>query len=109
LNQSLISKITQESERGQGRGGARDGGGGGQGGGGGVHGYRGDKADADNFWLAFYVMLSRATAMDNLLIINSPSKTFLERGPPMRLRAALSRLLSRAKRPPTLSEDEAHC
>ena len=64
-----------------------------------VHGYRGDKPDADNFWLAFYVMLSRATAMDNLLIINSPSKTFLERGPPMRLRAALSRLLSRAKRP----------
>ena len=75
-----------------------------------MHGYRGDKADADNFCLAFYVMLSRATAMDNLIIAeDSPPKKLLERAPPMRLRAALSRLLSSVKRSPTLSEDEAHC
>ena len=65
-----------------------------------VHGLRADKPDEDNFWLAFYVMLSRATAIANLIIINSPTREFLERGPPERLRAALAKLLTRVRRRP---------
>lgn len=49
-------------------------------------------ADRDSFWSALYVLLSRATRMEDLLIFRCPPKTFFDRGPPEYLKQFLKRL-----------------
>ena len=43
----------------------------------------------DTWWLNLYVMLSRATKMEHMLLIRPPSRELLERGPPAAVRSAL--------------------
>ena len=59
-------------------------------------GYK-DEHDLDNYWLHLYVMLSRATSSDNLLMIRDPGVDFLTRGPPADLAARLRAFESRTK------------
>ena len=49
-------------------------------------------ADRDSFWSALYVLLSRATRMDELLLFRCPDKDFFDKGPPQYLKAFLKRL-----------------
>ena len=46
--------------------------------------------DEDDWWLHLYVMLSRATALDNVLLLRPPDADVLFRGPPADLRARLA-------------------
>ena len=48
-----------------------------------------DAQDMDNLWLHLYVMLSRATTAENLLVIRDPGMDFLSRGPPADLATRL--------------------
>ena len=48
-----------------------------------------DPSDMDNLWLHLYVMLSRATTSENLLVIRDPGVEFLSRGPPADLATRL--------------------
>ena len=43
----------------------------------------------DNWWLNLYVMFSRATRMEDMLLLRPPPRDFLERGPPMSVREQL--------------------
>ena len=42
-----------------------------------------------NYWLNVYVMLSRGVALNNLLILKCPPKSFFDEGPPKYLREFL--------------------
>ena len=46
--------------------------------------------DAD-WWLHLYVMLSRATCMENMLLLRPPPRELLEAGPPPSVKRALER------------------
>ena len=60
---------------------------------GGVIGDMGNmNADRDSFWSALYVLLSRATRMEELLLFRCPGKDFFDQGPPQYLKAFLKRL-----------------
>ena len=52
-------------------------------------GQRGTSEDA--WWLNLYVMFSRVTRMDDMLLIRPPPRGLLERGPPASVRDALNR------------------
>ena len=52
--------------------------------------------DDDTWWLHLYVMLSRATTVDNQLIIRDPCLEFLSRGPPADLAARRRTFSARA-------------
>ena len=43
----------------------------------------------DEWWLHLYVLLSRATCMEDMLLLRPPPRELLERGPPKAVRAAL--------------------
>lgn len=45
----------------------------------------------DDWWLHLYVMFSRATRMEDMLLLRPPPRDLLERGPPQNVRAALER------------------
>ena len=60
-------------------------------------GYK-DEHDLDNYWPHLYVMLSRATSSDNLLMIRDPGLEFLTRGPPADLAARLRAFDARTNR-----------
>ena len=45
-----------------------------------------------NYWLNVYVMLSRGIALNNLLILKCPPKTFFDEGPPKYLREFLTEI-----------------
>ena len=45
----------------------------------------------DHWWLNLYVMFSRATKMEDMLLLRPPPRTLLERGPPAAVREALQR------------------
>ncbi len=45
----------------------------------------------DQWWLHLYVMFSRATTLEHLLILRPPPRTLLEKGPPASVRQALAR------------------
>ena len=45
----------------------------------------------DEWWLNLYVMFSRATKMEDMLLLRPPPRALLERGPPVSVRAALRR------------------
>ena len=49
----------------------------------------------DNLWLHLYVMLSRATTAENLLVIRDPGVEFLSRGPPADLATRLCTFATR--------------
>ena len=45
----------------------------------------------DEWWLNLYVMFSRATRMEDMLLLRPPPRTLLERGPPTAVREAMRR------------------
>ena len=45
--------------------------------------------DDDTWWLHLYVMISRATQLEDLLLLRAPPVEFLLRGPPEQLRERL--------------------
>ena len=45
----------------------------------------------DEWWLNLYVMFSRVTRMEDMLLLRPPPRTLLERGPPASVREALQR------------------
>lgn len=49
-------------------------------------------ADRDAYWSALYVLLSRATRMDDLLVYRCPPKSFFDQGPPPYVRDFLKKL-----------------
>ena len=49
----------------------------------------------DDWWLDLYVMLSRATRLDDLLLIRAPDLSFFAKGPPKTLRSQLAKFASR--------------
>eukprot|EP00662_Eupelagonemidae_sp_cell21_P020833 gene20833-66363_t len=46
----------------------------------------------DAYWIAVYVALSRATSLENLLLLGEPERAALEQGPPQMLVDELERL-----------------
>ena len=48
--------------------------------------------DRDSFWSAMYVLLSRVTRMDDLLVLRCPPKSFFDDGPPAYLKHFLEQL-----------------
>ena len=55
------------------------------------------KKDPDDWWLDLYVMLSRATRSQDLLIMRAPPPDFLLRGPPVGLRQQLQMFAKRTE------------
>ena len=53
--------------------------------------------DNDDWWLDLYVMLSRATRLDDLLLIRPPPSDFLLRGPPAGMKQQVERFSARAE------------
>ena len=45
----------------------------------------------EDWWLHLYVMLSRATTMEDMLLLRPPPREILEAGPPRNVKAALER------------------
>ena len=45
----------------------------------------------EDWWLHLYVMLSRATSMEDMLLLRPPPRERLEAGPPRNVKAALER------------------
>ena len=52
--------------------------------------------DDDVWWLHLYVMFSRATRMSDMLLLRSPPRALLERGPPANVQIQLQRFAERA-------------
>ena len=52
----------------------------------------------DDWWLHLYVMLSRATSLDDILLVRPPEASFLLRGPPTNLRRRLELFRTRIGR-----------
>ena len=48
--------------------------------------------DSDAFWSAMYVLLSRVTRMEDLLLLRSPPKSFFDAGPPAYVKSLLQKL-----------------
>ena len=46
---------------------------------------------AENWWLHLYVMLSRATCMDDMLLLRPPPREVLQKGPPPSVLKALQK------------------
>ena len=53
------------------------------------------KKENDDWWLDLYVMLSRATRLEDLLVIRAPPVEFLLQGPPSSLKRQLQKLAAR--------------
>ena len=51
----------------------------------------------DEWWLDMYVMLSRATRLDDLLLLRAPELEFFAKGPPKTLRTQLAKFASRTE------------
>ena len=64
--------------------------------------------DEDTWWLHLYVMLSRATDLDDLLMIRGPPTEFLSRGPPADLHEQLRTLAQRIQMCRAHAEHLAH-
>jgi hypothetical protein len=59
-------------------------------------GYANKKED-DDWWLDLYVMLSRATRLDDLLLLRAPDLEFFAKGPPKTLRKQLAKFARRTQ------------
>ena len=53
--------------------------------------------DDGDWWLDLYVMLSRATRLEDLLLMRAPPASFLLQGPPATLRDQLRKLAARTE------------
>ena len=53
--------------------------------------------DDDDWWLDLYVMLSRATRLDDILLTRAPPASFLLKGPPKMLRQQLESFAARTE------------
>ena len=53
------------------------------------------RKEDDDWWLDLYVMLSRATRLEDLVVIRAPPADFLLRGPPATLKSQLQKLATR--------------
>ena len=51
----------------------------------------------DDWWLHLYVMISRATRLDDLLLLRAPDVSFLLRGPPENFEQRLALFDKRVK------------
>ena len=51
----------------------------------------------DDWWLDMYVMLSRATRLDDLLVLRALELKFFAKGPPKTLRTQLAKFASRSE------------
>eukprot|EP00435_Cladocopium_sp_Y103_P011488 s5561_g3.t1 len=51
--------------------------------------------DDDNWWLHLYVMFSRVTSLDDLLLLRPPPRDILERGPPKAIAKQLAKFQQR--------------
>ena len=51
----------------------------------------------EEWWLHLYVMFSRATCMDDMLLVRPPPRELLEAGPPQGVKAALEKFDKRRK------------
>ena len=51
----------------------------------------------DDWWLDLYVMLSRATRLEDLLLLRAPSLDFFKNGPPKTLRKQLEKFAERTE------------
>ena len=51
----------------------------------------------DEWWLDLYVMLSRATRLDDLLLVRAPELEFFAKGPPKSLRTQLAKFAARTE------------
>ena len=51
----------------------------------------------DDWWLDLYVMLSRATRLEDLLLLRGPPSSFLLRGPPADMKQQLASFSARAE------------
>ena len=51
----------------------------------------------DDWWLHLYVMISRATRLDDLLLLRAPDVSFLLRGPPSNFKERLALFDKRVK------------
>ena len=49
-------------------------------------------ASEEHWWLHLYVIFSRATCVEDMLLLRPPPREFLERGPPASVREALEGL-----------------
>ena len=49
----------------------------------------------DDWWLDLYVMLSRATRLEDLLLMRAPPLSFFAQGPPKTLRTQLAKSAAR--------------
>ncbi len=56
-----------------------------------------NKKDDDDWWLDLYVMLSRATRLEDLLLVRAPDLDFFAKGPPISIRKALARFAKRSE------------
>ena len=54
--------------------------------------------DDDNWWLHLYVMFSRVTSLDDLLLLRPPPRELLERGPPTGIRERTAAFQAKAER-----------
>ena len=53
--------------------------------------------EPNDWWLDLYVMLSRATRLEDLLLLRAPPASFLLRGPPESLRLHLEKFAARTE------------
>ena len=60
--------------------------------------------EEEDWWLHLYVMLSRATSLDDLLLLRAPDADFLLRGPPADLRVRLAIFARRVRATRTRAE-----
>ena len=52
----------------------------------------------DDFWLHLYVMLSRATRLEDILLVRAPASDFLLKGPPPGLARQLEKFAARTSK-----------
>ena len=62
--------------------------------------------DAD-WWLHLYVMFSRVTCMEDMLLLRPPPREVLEAGPPAEVRAALTNFEKKTKESTKAAEELA--
>ena len=55
------------------------------------------KKEDDDWWLDLYVMLSRATRLEDLLLLRAPNLEFFAKGPPKTLQKQLAKLARRTE------------
>ena len=55
------------------------------------------RKEDDDWWLDLYVMLSRATKLEDLLLLRAPELSFFAKGPPKTLQKQLAKFARRTE------------